>query len=670
MKKNIKVKRSPQQQQGVATILVILLITLAMTVSAIGVVYSLRGNQELQMAAHANTRAQASAWTGVEIFRNYLFQLSNDITALGTLAGTLPITVETMANTTLSAEIVDITAPATQNADDIYLITVNIRAEDAAAQSSSVVQVVYQVSPFLCGGNGELTSTLDFHRDLSLGGDISILSDNNTASTFYVDGAVNLSNVSANGVSALYATGDINIGSSAYVPEVHSNGNIRLYGGSSVGIVKAVGSVTTEGGASITGSAYANDEIILGGSSVGKIYSRSYVNRTGWAATGDINAGDYVTINGGPISNIAAVGNVTINASTNVGEIVSEGDIQCPYNSWNSFISLHAGGALNNCSTGDGVDSQASESVSVTTIDELQPFTMEPVMVDAWALKSQANYTFEIDDGKMRVTVQNINSVVNGVYYIGKKSGTNRDFLCEEVDGNSNCTAPTAPTLTICNGHSANNACFSYDSDTSTWGIDGKNMAPGVAWFEGNLLLGNGQYYNTFIATENISTSSAHKTYAVNYIGYEAVCTNSFPSNTSADFAGLYPTNYCDLNEGTLITNAVGNLSLLAGGYDPSDETTYVGGNISLGASTEIFGTVMSGDYLYTGGSTTVHGFITASGLGSSGEATGNTLGGSTTVDLQSLPVSYEPATIPNMAAGSCDNANTAVSWPLWSQYL
>jgi hypothetical protein len=63
-------------QRGVATLLILLLVGLAVGVTALAVAYSLRSNQQRQLATHSITTAQASAWRGVEFLRSALAGLA------------------------------------------------------------------------------------------------------------------------------------------------------------------------------------------------------------------------------------------------------------------------------------------------------------------------------------------------------------------------------------------------------------------------------------------------------------------------------------------------------------------------------------------------------------------------------------------------------------------
>ena len=67
---------SPGQQRGIATILVVVLVGLALTATSLGIMHSVRSTQEKHVAVHAATHAQLGVWTGVEAFRRYIGSIS------------------------------------------------------------------------------------------------------------------------------------------------------------------------------------------------------------------------------------------------------------------------------------------------------------------------------------------------------------------------------------------------------------------------------------------------------------------------------------------------------------------------------------------------------------------------------------------------------------------
>lgn len=680
-----------QHQRGVATILIILMISLAMTAAAFGAIYSLRGNQSMQVTAHAQTHSQASAWAGVEVFRKYLAQLAETPTELVSLAGSDDL-VMSIANTnqelSLKAEIIKVQEPEDITVDDTYEVTANIHSVDGLAKSASVVQVLYRVSPFSCSGESELDATLDFYRDLDVSGDVDILTDDGETegTDFYVDGNISLEHISTSGISSLRSTGNVLLGSSVDIPEVHANGDITMEGAATVIKAYAVGSLTTSGSASITGEAFINGDIDFGGGTSGDLSSLSNIDiDSGGARVGTLNAAGRVTISqAAKVGNIFAKGDIVIEQWINsVGDMETESDVSCDNAYWPNFSSITAQGSADSCyktNVTTGVD------VDVTNMDPVEPFDIVAVTVDAWAVRSSANYLFEWDDAKeqIQVTVKDINTIPDGVYYIGENFTDNTDdYLCDALDGAGKCTS--APVAKICRGFSANNACFSYDNTGTVFTIDAKSMAPGVVWVTGDLVLANGVYINTFIASGDITTAASHKTYGLNFVGYDGYTStdSSVPSSASgvcvglsalsSNFTDLYPTNFCDVSNNTFLTNSLGNIALLAGGNNPNAGDAYEGGNITLGASTEIFGTILAGNYLFTEGDTTVHGYVSASGSGAEIIGEQNELGSSTTIDLRQLPDTFDRNIIPEMGQeSSCEIPadDSEISRTFWTKYL
>ncbi|PZU25844.1 MAG: hypothetical protein DI584_12965, partial [Stenotrophomonas sp.] len=58
-----------KRQRGVATLLIVLMVGLAVSVTVAATIYSLRGTQSQQLTTHSATAAQAAAWRGVEALR-------------------------------------------------------------------------------------------------------------------------------------------------------------------------------------------------------------------------------------------------------------------------------------------------------------------------------------------------------------------------------------------------------------------------------------------------------------------------------------------------------------------------------------------------------------------------------------------------------------------------
>lgn len=61
-----------RQQSGIATLLILLMLGLAVSVTIAASIYALRSNQQRQVTTHALTAVQAASWRAVEVVRRYL----------------------------------------------------------------------------------------------------------------------------------------------------------------------------------------------------------------------------------------------------------------------------------------------------------------------------------------------------------------------------------------------------------------------------------------------------------------------------------------------------------------------------------------------------------------------------------------------------------------------
>lgn len=661
----------PLQQRGMATILIIMLMGLALTVTALGVMYSVRTSQEQQITVHAATHSQAGVWAAAEAVRLYLNTL--DETTLKGFNPEKPLKFNLNENP-VTAKVSPLTPSESGNTAP-RRIHAEISYFDTVAKATSTLEVVYNIifSSGGSGGNGDNggdnNNVLSFATDMSITGNIKVLGSD--AAIFNVDGNVNLGGASITGIKTINANGDITIGSGIKVDNLYANGNITLTGSANVLTASSLKDITINSSGT-KGILNANGNITITNGSVTTANALGFITATSGGAThGTFTAGKTIAISNGSLSSANAVGNIDITNWPKVATARSEGTITCPSVNWKEFSSIQAKVSTKNCA---GQNVSAPSPVSITTMLPITKLTLTKPKVDAYNLKESANYVFQREGSKTKVSVRDINNIPNGDYYIGKYTAQNNDrvdYLCKEVSDSGICSEPISyiDSQTICQGNSYQNACFSFNN--GTWVVEGKNLAPGIMWFEGNLTLKNGNFYNTFIATGNIETSGSHVTTSINYAGYKTICLNQYPKNPTDRFKNLYPTNFCKGT--TLINNSIGNIALLAGGYDAT--STFNGGIISLGSSTEIFGSVISGHSLGTGGNTTIHGYVTAAGQGSGSVSP---FGGSTTIDLQNLPPGYNPGNIPNMGGGN--NQNPAPNEPdtgtvdtaeiLWSRYL
>ena len=678
--------------------------------------YSINTAQDQQFSLHTNTQASANAWDGVELFRLYLQGLPS--TDLATLAlGTVAIT----GVSNLAASVVSNVASGSGQR-----ITANITGTGAG--SSVTVQVVYSVVPTGSGASTPVVPTLgviNINSNLKLSGSINVIGG--TAAKLWVNGNVDLTG-SVTGIDQICSTGDVTIGSAITVNRICTDGNLTLDGNASVITVEAVKNVVLSGGSVDIATLTSNGNVTLSGGSakVGTLNAWGTVKVSGGGATvtSVVNSMDAVSwTSSSPAKTINANGNVNYTASNSNTVINSGGSVILSGNgdvkdinalgdvflksSYGKGVqgTLLGGGGLTydtnikaasgkvkNAISGSPVPSWAPAmnvtqdaglvvNVPPVSVAKIAPILIPSSTVDVYALKASANYVFDIEAGTgyKQVTVSKVAGITDGTYYLGDYDYSsslptlargNKDYLCTAVNASGKCTAPTEPYQTLCQGTSEYNGCFTYNSTTKKWAIDGVTMAPGFAWFEGDLNVGNGTYINTFASSGSISTSGSAKVYAPNYHGYSAVCSQtSTPGNIRGSrLSGLVPTDVCNTTANTYAANAIGNVALVAGGFVGG---VFQGGDITLGSSNSVYGGVIAGNLLKTGGSTTIYGSVqvASQGSSSSGSAQTTTWTGSTTIDLSNTSNTYTPGAQPCMV--NCASSGGAASTQVfWTRYL
>lgn len=718
-----RTRASRLRQRGAINLLVVTLVGTGVLAGSAVALNAIRGAQDQQLALHANSQAAARAWDGVELLRHYFSAADEaDLVAFEscTTQNPCPLTitgVEGLAATVVTA--VD-TSPLTTRRRIIANVT------GSGIDTNVTVQAIYEFFPPGSGSDGGEggeegsggAPLVKINSDLNLTGSITVQGGN--AANLVVDGNVTMSG-SVNGINEICATGNLSIGSAINVSRICSNGNVTLNGAATSTLVEATGTVSLSGGAATNiGTVLANGNVTLSGGSAnaGNVSTQGNVSVTGGNAviSGVTNAegnvtwtsgrsGETINSNGdvsyagtSRLTTINARGNVSLTGGGFVRDVNAMGNVFLQ-GYWGTGIDgrLLGGGALTYNNNGNIVNAGSvvgpisptpvSSNIKVTrnpalvvevpevSVPDLRPVEVPESMVDVYALKSAANYVFELEGSLRKVTVRNVEGIEDGVYYLGDYSGSGyKDYLCTQVvmqGNNTLCVEPATPGRTICQGFSTNNGCFSYNAGQQRWTINGQTMAPGLAWFDGDLNVGNGRYINTFLATGAITTSGSLITYSPNYAGYTGVCTDNRSgfgvATIDSRLSGLYPTNLCV--NGSYEPMELANVSFIAGGYLNG---TYVGGNIQLGASNQVYGAVIAGGLLTTGGSTTVRGSIEIANMVDSSSATN--WSGSTTIDLRNLPDTYNPTPgclVDCPDPGDPDDPGGTLPWRVfWTRYL
>jgi len=415
--------------------------------------------------------------------------------------------------------------------------------------------------------------------------------------------------------------------------------------------------------------AYGDVSIINGFSGNVMSYGDAYVNGADAAST--VKAEGNIFTSGGASNNIEAKGNVGVSGTAvgdirsggsvavlgydNIDDIVANGSVSAPTH-WGAGTMIDAGGAISGANNATKVISPfnhppvADLTAVVDQPTPLIPYEISPKpYVDMWLLEDQSNFAFRAEKkaGNVDIKVTVTDVVVNGAqidqetYYMvteagkGALGGKKIEYLCKENNyNNGNCKGTAHQKLPICvtgSGQGCINADV-YNDGSVEWtfgysgGDGGQASIPGVYWFEGDVNLKTSRLNASILATKNLDTAGSMKVKSLNYSSYSDVCENKQSEHNQIFklIDGSYPANFCDTAKKIITPSTVGNVALGAGGRNPS-ETDYVlpngdkvgyykGGDVTITASSEIWGAVLVGNEIRTGGHVIIHGYFIALG--------------------------------------------------------
>lgn len=605
---------SAQTQRGVSSVLFMMLLGLGLSALVLAAAAHLRASQSQSRTVHAQTQAQLKAWSGAEALRQYLYPLG-----ASEAAKLEPGAVNFQGLDGVSARISRVD-PSHADCEGSTRIASEIAGSSGGAQA--LLGLVYCAGGQAGGGGSGGKLPINIKGNLDLSGDLKLLGDEKAR--MVVDGRVSGAGSLA-GIHELYASGNITLGGSTSINTVFSEGSIALSGSGSYSVLNAMQDITLSGGVK-AGSLTANGRVKLESNELVS------VSAIGDVQLGSAKLGQLKTRGSATASNAQISGQALVERSYSEGSngAVASGlygqTLSVP--GWNTQVRMQRQAGL------------------VVDIKPLTPQSISQPRIDAYEYRSAANYRFERDaQNRTVVEVSQVQGLPDGRYFLTGQ-GDKQDWLCT-----SSSYSAASCLAKICAGFSEYNSCLSYQPATQTWVLAGLSMAPGVVWFKGNLSAGQGSYANSFIATGNIITAGNNVTEALNYAGHSKVCSNS-------QFPGLRPQTYCPSGSAEIKPQPAGNIAFAAGG---SVGGVYSGGRIDLSAANHVYGDVLAGDVLITGGSTVVHGHVVAARLGT--QSSGSSFGASTTIDLRNLPGSFKPGENPS-GAGAPASARL-----LWARY-
>ncbi|GGJ00242.1 hypothetical protein GCM10009083_16280 [Halopseudomonas pertucinogena] len=703
-------------QRGIATVLTVVLLGLSLTSATLVGVSQLRSSQEMSVSLHAQTMAQQRAWLAAEAFQGYLqevVQSADDWQALDQALRSQSGALELSGLEGVELSLAEYDASQPDSVD----LRLHIRATSAAgsrAAATSTLETVYRIRP---PGEGEgappapSREVVVFRDGLNITGSMQVLTDPGESYEITVDGEVSMGGLSTGGIDVIRSTRSIRFvgGSASDFREMHANCDVLVSNGSfTVQEVKATRNAclaNTINSNLIT----ANGSVEVAGGKHGDI--RALANKPSGVAQCAPGAVQWCSMAPGfgvrtrpspTIANIYSKGAVEFNSTASVGRVQAEGDLLMVGCSptWNSAT---YGGNFTNNSSCRGV---ATRSTAPVPLVPVPPVEVQPEVFDANAYRSAANYIYSWVNGVVRVKVQGVEGVRdwddpanpaevrrNGYFYRtaniidpGNPYWTSRTvagYLCI----NNNAPSRRDETAGEClaqTGHGSHAGAALVTYRSGAWTLDGNHHAPGVVLFDGDLVIGNGTYTNTFIATGNLTVSSAGgAVFALNYAGPHGITAEGHTALGVCNNAAyrLRPREFCRSGYNHLAHGGLGNYALMAGScplgnINGCSRSVYIGGDIDVQRT--VFGVTRAGNLFSTAGNARLHGYISALAQRNNGSVV-NQMSASTVINLRVPAVirdRYDPSggLVPVTGGGGGGGVGGEVTpgaaWLQWGRYL
>lgn len=714
--------QSRHQQQGIATVLIVVLLGLSLTITILVGLSNLRSSQELGVSMHTQTVTQQRAWSAAEALRGYLqevtadytdwlefldnFDLDNNVYPAITMTGFEGLQAQFIGvddtdpdQLKISALVVAETAPGTRIASRSALeITFEV-----------VPPVPEEVNPPSVPSRNVIT----FYDGLDVSGGIEVIPEAGKTYDVFVDGNVTLGNSSLRGMDSILSTMSISYsgGSGTNFNLLHASCDILVERTSDlVQHAKATNNICFDGGPA-SSLLEANGFVTIRGSGTqNAIWSRADVDGLASCASGAIRycTGDNINNSGVQLRGTTNIHNVFTKGSIDSQAYIADSAVD-----WKAEKSIFFNGSCpGNVANLDAVEGVKGSSGSSTpncksvnpsvqvNAPIVQPVVLERESFDANLFRDSANYVYHRHNGATRVLVRNVDGIPdhddpsnpqdirdNGYYHRAARDtsvGWNRmvsNHACRTATSDIATEDENCWLLATANNITTNLPNF----NNGNWVFNGLHHAPGIVFLDGgNVQIGQGAYTITFIATGNITqTTSNNGVAAPNFVGpdtrsiasanatFQGVCNNVY---------GLSPKDFCDgggFNSSAL--SGLGNFALKAGSCptnSPGMCTTsqYNGGDISI--SKPVLGVIKAGNIFSTSGDTRLQGYVSALTL--RGTGTINRIGNRTVIDLSDLPEGYDPtggAVDPGDGSGGNGNGGGGTEEAgsatlLWTRYL
>lgn len=322
-----------KHQEGVATVLLVLLVGLGAMVMTASVARNMVSKKEASVAAHAQTNAQLMGWAGVGAFRAYLLSLGKEnidqIQALHGQTISLRSNPDQKEISAQNIQVINCTIDQTH-----CVVSAEISSNHLTAQAATTIQAIYHLSL----NDGAVTVddekvAVSFTGNTSLSGTTLRAEVPNSDVVLNVDGGMSLlAGIKLQNIRQLTinATGNVLVdcgtqdcGSTKI--NINTKGRVDLLNGGNYGVIQSEGVVSISAAypnkTNIQTIHSASDVFLTGGSIVQQVFAVGNVTLTAGAYGGNIVSNGYVSLTTSSAQHIEAQKNVYLSGSTVKGDV-------------------------------------------------------------------------------------------------------------------------------------------------------------------------------------------------------------------------------------------------------------------------------------------------------------------------------------------------------------
>ena len=351
---NISLKMmNRRSQNGVATVLLVILVGITIMLATTTVVLVGSARKDVSSASHAQTNAQVMAWAGVSAFNDFLSAKANDDMQLVQALHGTDILLKKSPQEIIAK---NIKIEGCSDFNDLCSISADITASNFSAASAAVINAIYNLSfnrkvdtdkgisltgNTIFTGNttistealfSNVTLNIDGNLKLNLGfktENISVLDINSTGDVYIDCGVRNCGESIINVTSK----GSVTLVNGKYFGDINSLDKVTLRIGAHAQDVKSLEGVTLESGSTARNIYTKGNILFTGGSSADSLYATGHIKLyTSHVRAGNVESENYIVISSTNVrGDVKANAYISLDTNSKVsGSLYARGDYKGP----------------------------------------------------------------------------------------------------------------------------------------------------------------------------------------------------------------------------------------------------------------------------------------------------------------------------------------------------